>query len=84
MQAKFRGGCILAIIGVSGREAVFINLSKLRFDLCRGCCNLCATTNMCAIKDELHPYLKLVLKSEALVLGTPTNSVWQQDLCIIS
>jgi multimeric flavodoxin WrbA len=26
---------------------------------------------MCNIKDELHPYLKLILKSEALVLGTP-------------
>ena len=62
---------VKAVLEKSGREAVFINLSKLRFDPCRGCCHLCATTNMCGRKDELHPYLKLVLKSEALVLGTP-------------
>jgi len=59
------------VLKKSGREAIFINLSKLHFDPCRGCCHLCATTNMCGRKDELHPYLKLVLKSEALVLGTP-------------
>ena len=62
---------VKAVLEKSGREAVFINLSGLRFDPCRGCCHLCATTNMCGRKDELHPYLKLVLKSEALVLGTP-------------
>jgi multimeric flavodoxin WrbA len=62
---------VKAVLEKSGREAVFINLPGLRFDPCRGCCHLCATTNMCGRKDELHPYLKLVLKSEALVLGTP-------------
>jgi len=62
---------VKAVLEKSGRESVFINLSKLRFDPCRGCCHFCATTNMCGRKDELHPYLKLVLKSEALVLGTP-------------
>jgi len=73
--SPFAGGntdrLVKAVLEKSGREAVFINLSKLRFDPCRGCCHLCATTNMCVIKDELNPYLKLVLKSEALVLGTP-------------
>jgi len=62
---------VKAVLEKSGRESVFINLSKLDFDPCRGCCHLCATTNMCGRKDELHPYLKLVLKSESLVLGTP-------------
>ena len=62
---------VKAVLEKSGKEAVFINLSKLRFDPCRGCCHLCATTNMCGRKDELHPYLKLMLKSEAIVLGTP-------------
>jgi len=62
---------VKAVLEKSGREAVFVNLSRLRFDPCRGCCHLCATTNMCGRKDELHQYLKLVLKSEALVLGTP-------------
>ncbi len=62
---------IKAVLEKSGKETVFINLSTLRFDPCRGCCHLCATTNLCGRKDELHPYLKLVLESEALVLGTP-------------
>ncbi len=61
---------VKAVLKKSGREAVFINLSRLHFDPCRGCCHLCATTNMCGRKDELHPYLKLVIESEALVLGT--------------
>ncbi|MFC1780686.1 flavodoxin family protein [Planctomycetota bacterium] len=62
---------IKAVLEKSGRETDFINLSTLRFDPCRGCCHLCASTNMCGIKDEIHPYLQLVLEAEALVLGTP-------------
>jgi multimeric flavodoxin WrbA len=62
---------VKAVLEKSGKEAIFINLSRLQFDPCRGCCHLCATKNMCGRKDELHPYLKLILKSEALVLGTP-------------
>jgi multimeric flavodoxin WrbA len=62
---------IKAVLEKSGKESTFINLSTLRFDPCRGCCHLCAKTNMCGVKDEVHPYLKLVLESEALVLGTP-------------
>ena len=62
---------IKAVLKKSGKKTSFVNLSMLNFKPCRGCCHLCATTNMCGRKDELHPYLKLVLESEALVLGTP-------------
>jgi multimeric flavodoxin WrbA len=62
---------IQAILEKSGKETVFVNLSKLHFDPCRGCCHLCATTNICGRKDDLHQYLNLILKSEALILGTP-------------
>lgn len=62
---------IHAILKKSSKEAIFLNLSKLKFDPCRGCCHLCATTNICGRKDELLPYLKLIVKSDALVLGTP-------------
>ena len=62
---------VKAVLEKSGKETVFINLSKLRFDPCRGCCHLCATTNICGRKDDLYPYLKLILESEVLVLGTP-------------
>ncbi len=60
-----------AVLKKSGRDTVFINLSKLDFKPCQGCCHLCAKTNICGRTDELLPYLKLVLESEALVLGTP-------------
>ncbi len=73
--SPFSGGntdrLVKAVLEKSGKEVIFVNLSKLRFDPCRGCAHLCATTNMCGKKDELHPYLKLILESEALVLGTP-------------
>jgi multimeric flavodoxin WrbA len=62
---------VRAILGKSRKKNVFINLSEIRFDPCRGCCHLCATTNICGIKDELYPYLRLILRSEALVIGTP-------------
>lgn len=62
---------IKALLEKSGKETEFVNLSRLRFDPCRGCCHLCASTNMCGVKDDLHPYLALVRDAEALVLGTP-------------
>ena len=62
---------IKAILEKSERETVFVNLSELSFAPCRGCCHLCAKRNLCGRKDELYPYLKLILKSESLVLGTP-------------
>jgi multimeric flavodoxin WrbA len=62
---------VRAVLEKSGKDSHFINLSRLRFDPCRGCCHLCAPTSMCGVKDELHPYLPLVRDAEALVLGTP-------------
>ena len=62
---------IQGVLEKSGKETSFVNLSSLKFDPCRGCCYKCATKNICGVKDELRPYLKLILKSEALVLGTP-------------
>lgn len=62
---------IKAVLKKSGKETIFINLSTLHFSPCRGCAQLCAIKNMCGRKDGLHPYLKMVLKLEALVLGTP-------------
>lgn len=73
--SPFPGGntdrLVKALLEKSGRETVFVNLSKLDFKPCRGCCHLCATTNMCGRKDELIPYLEMLLDSEALVMGTP-------------
>ena len=73
--SPFEGGntdrLIKAVLEKSCREYVFVNLSTLEFSPCRGCCHLCARTNMCGVKDDLHPYLTQILESEALVLGSP-------------
>ncbi len=73
--SPFAGGntdrLIKATLGRSGKETIFVNLSKLRFSPCRGCAHLCAKTNICDRKDGLHSYFHLILKSEALVLGAP-------------
>jgi len=62
-----------AILEKSGRETEFINLSKLKFFPCRGCAHNCATTAMCGVKDELHPYLKDIRDAEALVISSPRH-----------
>jgi multimeric flavodoxin WrbA len=49
---------IKAILKESGKETVFLKLSKLNFGSCRGCAHNCATTAMCGVKDGLHPYLE--------------------------
>ena len=73
--SPFAGGntdrLVKTVLEKSSMKTIFINLSQLQFDPCRGCCHLCATTNICGRKDGIHPYLKLLLKSDALVLGTP-------------
>ena len=48
-----------------------MNLSKLRFCPCRGCCHLCAATNTCGVNDDLHTRLEKVREAEVFVLGTP-------------
>jgi len=62
-----------AILEKSGKETKFINLSKLKFFPCRGCGHKCATTAMCGVKDELHPYLKDIRDAEALVIASPRH-----------
>lgn len=62
---------IKAILKESGRESKFVNLSTLKFFPCRGCAHLCATTAMCGVKDDLHPYIESLRNAEAIVFGSP-------------
>ncbi len=64
---------IKAILADSGRKTKFIKLSSLNFDPCRGCAHNCATTAMCGVKDDLHPYLTDIRDAEALVIGSPVH-----------
>ena len=59
------------ILELSCKETEFINLSKLKFFPCRGCAHKCATSAMCGVKDELHPYLEMIRDAEALVIASP-------------
>ena len=61
------------MLELSHKESVFINLSKLKFFPCRGCAHKCATTAMCGVKDELHPYLAMIRDAEALVIASPRH-----------
>jgi multimeric flavodoxin WrbA len=62
-----------ALLEKSGKETIFIKASDLKFDPCRGCAHLCATTNMCGRKDALHPYIKDIRDAEALILSSPVH-----------
>lgn len=65
---------VKAVLGKSGKDYVFVNLSTLRYDPCRACVHRCAKTNMCPLDDDLKRYLVPILNSEALVLGTSVNA----------
>ena len=58
-----------ALLEQSGRERMFINLSKLRFDPCRAC----AEKNLRQVDDDLKPYLEPIRGAEALVFSTPIH-----------
>jgi len=62
---------IKAILEKSGKETLFINLSKLDFCPCRNCAHLCGTTNECGVMDDLQPYISKIPEAEALILGSP-------------
>jgi len=65
---------IQALLQRSGKDHIFVNLSTLKYYPCRACAHLCAKTNMCPLDDDLKPYLKHILDSEALILGTPVHA----------
>jgi multimeric flavodoxin WrbA len=62
---------VQALLDQSGKEHEFVNLSRLKFDPCRGCCHLCAPERICQIRDDLHEWLPRIRDAEAIVLGTP-------------
>ena len=64
---------VQSLLEQSGHEHTFVNLSALDFSPCRACAHLCARSNMCGQKDDLWPYLRPILKAEALVLGSPVH-----------
>lgn len=64
---------VQALLELSGQAHNFVNLSTLRYDPCRACAHLCASTNLCPISDDLKPYFEPIINAKALVLGTPIH-----------
>ena len=65
---------VKALLERSGRDHLFVNLSTLRYDPCRACAHLCASTNLCPLDDDLRPYFEPTRDAEALVLGSPIHA----------
>lgn len=65
---------IKAVLEQSGKDHLFINLSTLRYDPCRACAHLCASTSICPLDDDLKPYFEPIRDAEALVLGTAIHA----------
>ena len=65
---------IKAVLEQSGKDHLFINLSTLRYDSCRACAHLCASTGICPLDDDLKPYFEPIRDAEALVLGTAIHA----------
>ena len=63
-----------AVLERSGKEHLFINLSKLRYDPCRACSHRCAPDNLCKADDDLKPVIAEIKDAEALVFGTPVHA----------
>ena len=62
-----------ALLEESGKDARFVNLSKLSFSPCRACAHNCATTARCGVTDDLHPHLEDIRSAEALVFSTAVH-----------
>jgi len=67
---------IKAVLEQSGKDHIFVNLSTLRYDPCRACAHLCASTGLCPLDDDLKPYFEPIRDAEALVLGTPIHAAY--------
>lgn len=65
---------VKALLEGSGKPYQFVNLSKLKFDPCRACAHLCASTNICPIGDDLKTFFEPIRDAEALVFGTPVHA----------
>jgi multimeric flavodoxin WrbA len=60
-----RDRIIKAVLEQSAREHALLNLSMLTYAPCRACAHLCATTNLCALDDDLKPYFELIRDADA-------------------
>jgi multimeric flavodoxin WrbA len=65
---------VQSLLGQSGREYRFVNLSTLDFLPCRGFIHLCAKSNICPLEDGLRPCFEPILEADALNLALHVTS----------
>ena len=62
---------VKAILDMSGHDVEFVKLTDLDFSGCKGCVQLCALPQVCALEDDAQPYYEKVKEADAVVIGTP-------------
>lgn len=62
---------VKAVLDSTGLDTAFVKLSDLNIGPCRACMG-CVKSNECVLKDDFQEIGPLVMKADALVVGSPT------------
>lgn len=62
---------VKAVLDFTGLETAFVKLSDLNIGPCRACMG-CVKTNKCVLNDDFQEISPMVMKADALVVGSPT------------
>ena len=62
---------VKAVLDFTGLETAFVKLSDLNIGRCRACMG-CVKTNKCVLNDDFQEISPMVMKADALVVGSPT------------
>lgn len=62
---------VKAVLDFTGLETAFVKLSDLNIGPCRACMG-CVKTNKCVLNDDFQEIGPMVMKADALVVGSPT------------
>lgn len=62
---------VKAVLNSTGLDSAFVKLSDLEIGPCRACM-ACVNTNKCVLNDDFQEIGPLVMRADALVVGSPT------------
>ncbi|HNS79721.1 MAG TPA: flavodoxin family protein [Syntrophorhabdus sp.] len=62
---------VKTVLDSTGLETAFVKLSDLDIGPCRACMG-CVKTNKCVVKDDFQNIYPMVMKADAMVVGSPT------------
>ncbi len=64
-----------------GARTDLVHLIDLDMGGCRGCRHCDTNPGICALKDGLTPYMKKILESDVIIIGTPVYIFRESSLC---